>query len=145
MNKLVSKKMLGHSVLIFIIVCITGVILTPFTHNILILATTLIIEYVILLIILFYFYKKYVKPIEKATRTMEKLLKGNYHARIHHPMNGSIGELSLKINALARNLSELKIQEQIQAEQLTTIIENSESGLILVDEKGYIHIVNRKF
>src|SRR5690625_7332552 len=76
---------------------------------------------------------------------MYKLLNGNYHARIHHQMKGTIGELSTKINSLARNLSELTIQEQIQAEQLSTVIENSESGLVLIDEKGYIHIVNRTF
>src|SRR5699024_6665892 len=28
---------------------------------------------------------------------------------------------------------------------LSTVIENSESALVLIDEKGYIHIVNRKF
>ena len=60
-------------------------------------------------------------------------------------MEGTIGEVSSKVNALARNLSELTISEQIQAEQLTTVIENSESGLVLIDEKGYIHVVNRKF
>src|SRR5690625_1205337 len=145
MNRLASKKIIGHCLLIFTIVCLTGVILFPFTKNVFILITVLIIEYVVLLIILFYFYSKYVKPIDKATSTMEKLLKGNYHARIHHQMNGSIGELSLKINELARSLSELKIQEQIQSEQLSTIIENSGNSLVLIDEKGYIHIVNRKF
>ena len=145
MKILVSKKMFGHSLLIFIIVCLTGAILFPFTTNIYVLCTILIIQYIVLLIILFYFYNKYIKPIDKATRTMEKLLKGNYHARIHHQMDGSIGELSIKINELARSLNELKIQEQIQAEQLSTIIENSDNGLILIDEKGYIHIVNRKF
>src|SRR5690625_3291936 len=76
---------------------------------------------------------------------MYKLLNGNYHARIHHQMKGTIGELSTKINSLARNLSELTIQEQIQSEQLSTVIENSESGLVLIDDKGYIHLVNRKF
>jgi len=103
------------------------------------------IELILLISIIAYFFRKYVKPIEKASRTMDKLLKGNYHARVHHQMNGSIGELSTKINSLARNLSELTIQEQIQAEQLSTVIENSESGLVLIDEKGYIHVVNRKF
>jgi len=76
---------------------------------------------------------------------MDKLLKGNYHARIHHPISGTIGELFTKINSLARSLSELSLQEQIQSEQLSTVVENSESGLVLIDEKGYIHIVNRKF
>src|SRR5699024_2606660 len=66
-------------------------------------------------------------------------------ARVNQSLVGTIGELSGKMNALARNLSELTISEQIQAEQLSTIIENSESGLVLIDEKGYIHVVNRKF
>src|SRR5699024_4776079 len=81
----------------------------------------------------------------KTSQTMDKLLEGNFHARVHQQMNGTIGELSQKINVLARNLSKLTIQEQIQAEQLSTLIENSEGGLVLVDEKGYVHMVNRKF
>src|SRR5699024_11371468 len=44
-----------------------------------------------------------------------------------------------------KNVSKLTIQEQIQSEHLSTIIENSESAVVLIDEKGYIHIVNRKF
>src|SRR5690625_5876062 len=60
-------------------------------------------------------------------------------------MKGTLGELSSKVNDLARNLSDLTIQEQIQAEQLSTVIDNSESALVLIDEKGYIHVVIRKF
>src|SRR5690625_7434693 len=111
MKILVSKKMFGHSLLIFIIFYLNGAILYTFTTNIYVLCTILIIQYIILLIILFYFYNKYIKPIDKATRTMEKLLKGNYHARIHHQMNGSIGEFSIKINELARSLNELNMKK----------------------------------
>jgi two-component system, OmpR family, phosphate regulon sensor histidine kinase PhoR len=42
-------------------------------------------------------------------------------------------------------LSDLALNEKIQAEQLTTVIENIQSGLILIDEKGYIHLVNKNF
>src|SRR5699024_4718842 len=56
-----------------------------------------------------------------------------------------MADLSQKINMLARSLSELSIQEDIKAKQLLTVIQNSESGLVLIDEKGYIHLVNRKF
>src|SRR5699024_10015289 len=93
----------------------------------------------------FYIFDKYIKPIDKASETMDKLLKGNYRARIQQPVTGMTGELNQKINALARNLSELTIQEQIQAEQLSTVVDNSESGLVLIDEKGFVHLVNRKF
>src|SRR5690625_1055661 len=145
MKNILSKKIIGYSLLIFLILTITGAILFQVVTNIYVLLAVLVIEFIVLVLILFHFFDKYVKPIEKASETMDKLLKGNYHARIHQPMSGSIGELSTKINSLARNLSELTIQEQIQAEQLSTIIENSESGLVLIDEKGYIHVVNRKF
>src|SRR5699024_11518808 len=37
------------------------------------------------------------------------------------------------------------MHEQLQAEHLSTVIDNTESGLALIDEKGYIHLVNRKF
>src|SRR5699024_8830651 len=145
MKNLLSKKVIRYLLLLFLILAITGAILFQIVTNIYVLLAVLVIEYIVLVLILFYFLDKYVKPIEKASQTMDKLLKGNYHARIHQQMSGSIGELSTKINSLARNLSELTIQEQIQAEQFSTVIENSESGLVLIDEKGYIHVDNRKF
>lgn len=145
MNKFLSKKVIGYSLILFLILIISGAILSQIVTNLYVLLAVLVIEYIVLLLIVFHFFDKYVKPIDKAKETMDKLLKGNYHARIHQPMTGSIGELSTKINSLARSLSELTISEQIQAEQLSTVIENSESGLVLIDEKGYIHVVNRKF
>src|SRR5699024_8680441 len=65
-------------------------------------------------------------------------------ARIRYTANGSIGQLNQKINRLARQLSELAFHEQIQSEQLKTVIDNTVSGLVLIDEKGYIHLVNRR-
>lgn len=145
MKNLLSKKTISYIAAVFFIIALSGVILYPVVTNHYVLLAVLVIEFIILLLLLFTFFDKYVKPIEIASETMDKLLQGNYHSRVHHAMNGTIGELSSKINALARNLSELTIQEQMQSEQLSTIIENSESGLVLIDEKGYIHVVNRKF
>lgn len=145
MKRLMTKKLASYSFIILLVLVLSGAILFQIVSNVFVLLAVLVIEYIILVLFLFYFFDKYVKPIDKASETMDKLLQGNYHARINHQMNGTIGELSTKINSLARNLSELTIQEQIQAEQLSTVIENSESGLVLIDEKGYIHVVNRKF
>src|SRR5699024_1233405 len=102
-------------------------------------------KYIILYIILLYIFDKYIKPIEKTTDTVTELVNGNYRARIHHRTNGSVAVLTSQINTLARKLNELSIHEQIQAEQLSTVINNTESGLVLIDEKGYIHRVNSKF
>jgi len=140
-----SKKIMGYLLIIFIVLSLSGFILAQVVTNIYVLISVLVITFIIFAVMLFHFFDKYIKPIEKASWTMDKLLQGNYYARVNQEMNGTIGELSGKINTLAKNLSKLTIQEQIQAEQLSTIIENSESALVLIDEKGYIHIVNRKF
>ena len=145
MKKILSPKTFSYIAVLFLIVALSGIILFPTVTNYYILLAVLVIEFIILLLIMFFFFDKYIKPIDVASETMDKLLKGNYNARVHHSMDGTIGELSTKINSLARNLSELTMQEQMQSEQLTTVIENSESGLVLIDEKGYIHVVNRKF
>lgn len=145
MKQFISKKTLSYISIVALVILVSGFILFPVVTNFYVLLAVLIIEILIFSIMIFFFFDKYVKPIENSSDTMDKLLQGNYHARVHHAMNGTIGELNMKINSLARNLSELTIQEQIQAEQLSTVIENSESGLVLIDEKGYIHIVNRTF
>lgn len=145
MKQILSKKLIGYSIFILLIIILSAVVLAQVTDNIFVLLSVLVIEYIVFVLMLFHFFDKFIKPINKVSETMDKLLQGNYHARINQQMNGTVGELSVKINSLARNLSELTISEQIQAEQLSTVIENTESGLVLIDEKGYIHVVNRKF
>lgn len=129
----------------FLMVVVTGFVLFPVIDNYIVLLAVLFIQYIVLLVILLHLYDKYIKPVKLASETVEKLVEGNYQARIYQALDGTIGQLSKQINNLARNLSELSFQEQMQAEQLTTVIDNIESGLVMVDEKGYIHLVNRKF
>src|SRR5690625_245648 len=115
MKQLFSKNVISYSVLFFFIVVLSGIVLIQFTTNYLVLFSVLVIEYIVLILVFLYFFEKYVKPLHKVIRTIDKLLQGNYYARINQELNGTIGELSMKINSLARNLSELTIQEQIQA------------------------------
>lgn len=145
LRDLFSKSLLKYVVGIFLLVVFSGAILSLVVTNFIVLISVLLIEYIILTIILLFIYDKYIKPIEKTTDTVTELVDGNYRARIHHRTNGSVGILASQINTLARKLNELSIHEQIQAEQLSTVIDNTESGLVLIDEKGYIHLVNRKF
>lgn len=145
MKALFTKPLLTYVIGILILVICTGLILSQIIDNLIVLIAVLFAEYSILLLILLHVFEKYIKPIKKATNTVSELVKGNYRARIHHGSEGSFGELTFKINSLARNLSELSMQEQMQSEQLSTVLDNTESGLVLIDEKGYIHFVNRKF
>ncbi|GIO27800.1 two-component system histidine kinase PnpS [Ornithinibacillus bavariensis] len=139
------KPFLNLVIIVMITLIVTGIVLSQFTNNLFVLLLVLLTEFVVFMSLLHYIYDKYIKPIEKATVTLDELVKGNFRARMHHPVSGSMASLLMKINSLARSLSEISIHEKIVAEQLTTVIENIQSGLVLIDEKGYIHLVNKKF
>ncbi|MFZ3576325.1 two-component system histidine kinase PnpS [Virgibacillus sp. DJP39] len=145
MRYIFKKPLFPYVIGIFVLVLLTGLVLSQLTSDYIILFSVLFVEFVVLIIMLLHVFDRYMKPIKKVTKTVNELVKGNYRARIHHNSSGSVGELSNKVNILARNLSELTIQEDMHEKQLTTVIDNTESGLVLIDEKGYIHLVNRKF
>jgi two-component system, OmpR family, phosphate regulon sensor histidine kinase PhoR len=139
------KPFFNFAIILVITLAVTGIVLSQFTNNLFVLLLVLLSEFVVFISMLHFMYEKYMRPIEKATTTLEELVKGNFRARMHHPVTGSMATLLMKINALARSLSDLSIHEKMVAEQLTTVIENIQSGLVLIDEKGYIHLINKKF
>lgn len=145
MRYIFTKPLITYVVGILFLVLLTGAVISQLTSDYIILFSVLFVEFIVLILMLLHVFEKYMKPIRKATKTVNELVKGNYRARIHHSSNGSVAELNNKINILARNLSELTIQEEMHEKQLATVIDNTESGLVLIDEKGYIHLVNRKF
>jgi|GEM_PF-1213736 len=145
MKSVFNKSIITYIIGILILVAAVGGILSLVVTNYIVLISALLIMYIILVVIMLQIFHKYIKPIEKTSRIVTELVEGNFRARIHHPANGSIGLLSSKINKLARNLSELSVRGQMKAEQLSTVINNTDNALALIDEKGYIHIVNRKF
>lgn len=145
MRVLFSKPLLSYISGLFILVAATGLILTLLTDEYIILWSVLLVMYIVLLLIMLHVFDKYMKPVKKASKTVDELVKGNYRARIHYTSNGIVAELNDKINILARSLSEFEIQGKMHEKQLSTVVENTQSGLVLIDEKGYIHLVNRKF
>jgi two-component system, OmpR family, phosphate regulon sensor histidine kinase PhoR len=88
---------------------------------------------------------RYTKPIESATNVAIELAKGNYRARTYEDHIDETGMLSASINILARNLQELMKLKESQQDRLTTLIENMGSGLILIDSRGYINLINRPY
>lgn len=129
----------------FIVILIASFVLGQFVTNQVVLITVLLLLYIVYALMLFYLYDKYMKPLQQVRQMINELLDENYRARIHLPPSGQVNELIHLMNTLARQLSERSIQEQMQAEQLSTVIENTQSGLVLIDERGYIHLVNPKF
>src|SRR5690606_24352155 len=146
MKELFQAPLLKYVLIALGVVVFTGVGVFPFIENKVILIIILLTYFVAFLLFLRSFYALYLLPLKKATTTITKMEQGNYRARMHFSTNNEIIEqLMYKINSLARHLSELSIQEKMHSEQLFTLINNSSSGLILIDEKGYIHLVNQQF
>ncbi|MGJ7912797.1 two-component system histidine kinase PnpS [Neobacillus sp. LXY-1] len=88
---------------------------------------------------------RYTKPIEDATNVAIELAKGNYRARTTVGRLDETVMLGTSINMLAENLQELVKSQEIQQDRLTALIENMGAGLILIDSRGYIGLINKGF
>lgn len=145
MRALFKKPLLAYVIGTFVLVVSAGAILSLIVTDYIILIAVLLIMHAVLMVFLLQFSELYIKPIDQTTKVVSKLAEGNYRARIHHRSTGKVSLLNNNINTLARNLSKLSVHEKMQAGQLSTVIDNMGSGIVLIDEKGYIHLVNRKF
>ncbi|MDY0405360.1 ATP-binding protein [Virgibacillus sp. 179-BFC.A HS] len=145
MKALFSASLWKYTVGIFALIMITGTILSSVVDDVVILLCMLLFQAIVLFLMFVFAYDRFIKPLGKVSDTVGELLKGNYRARIYHAFHGEVGELSQKVNALARYLSELSLQEQIQSEQLASVINHTHSGLLFIDERGYIQLVNEEF
>ncbi|GGF06288.1 PAS domain-containing sensor histidine kinase [Halobacillus andaensis] len=120
--------------------------LSNITKNIwLIIGLTLLIGLVAIFFIGYNVFSNYIRPIRSAAGVADELAKGNYKARTYEGHFGEAGQLSRSINILARNLQKMTSSKGMQENQLEAVINNMGSGLILIDEKGYIQLVNRAF
>lgn len=89
--------------------------------------------------------RNYIRPVESATAVAIELAKGNYRARTYEMPPDEIGMLNTSVNILARNLQEMMQAQEVHQNRLTTLIENIESGLLLIDDRGYVIMANRAF
>jgi len=88
---------------------------------------------------------RYAKPIERATNVAYELAKGNYQARTYEDQVGEIGMLNSSLNILARNLQDMRKSHEMQKDRLSALIESIGSGLLLIDGRGYISLINRTY
>lgn len=89
--------------------------------------------------------ERYMKPIESATKVAYELARGNYRARTYEGLGNETEILSTSINVLARTLQDMQKTREIQQDRLKALIENMGTGLILVDSRGYINLINRTY
>ncbi|MFY4774629.1 two-component system histidine kinase PnpS [Metabacillus sp. RGM 3146] len=109
------------------------------------LVTSLGLALIVILLLGVRITSQYTRPIESATKVAIELAKGNYKARTYEDHLDETGMLSQSINVLARNLQDMARAQEMQQDRLQTLIENMGSGLILIDGRGYINLVNRAY
>ena len=88
---------------------------------------------------------RYAKPIKSATNVAIELAKGNYKARTYENQFDETESLSQSLNILARNLQDVTKAHEMEQDRLRTLIENMGSGLVLINERGYINLINRAY
>src|SRR5690625_1421237 len=103
MKSLLSKSLLSYVLSIFLLVFITGCLLSQIVDNYIFLISILIMEFIVMVIILLHIFENYIKPIQVATKTITKLVDGNYWSRFHYKSNGMSAVLGNEINKLARS------------------------------------------
>ncbi|GHH97267.1 two-component system histidine kinase PnpS [Neobacillus kokaensis] len=110
-----------------------------------ILSISLGIALVVILYLGIRITSRYTKPIEEAANVAIELAKGNYRARTSANKLDETEMLGTSINRLAMNLQELVKAQEMQQDRLTVLIENIGTGLILIDSRGYINLINKGY
>ena len=111
----------------------------------LILITGLGVTLIFILILGSTITKRYMRPIEAATMTAIELAQGNYRARTSVTNSLETKMLTTSLNILARNLEEAELSREMHQDRLETLIENIGSGVIFIDNKSYITLINREY
>lgn len=88
---------------------------------------------------------RYTRPIESATKVAVDLANGNYHARTYEDRVDETGILSSSLNKVAKDMQEMVKAQEIQEDRLGTLIESISSGLLLIDSRGYINLINKSY
>jgi two-component system, OmpR family, phosphate regulon sensor histidine kinase PhoR len=88
---------------------------------------------------------RYTKPIEAATKAAIELANGNYRARVESNELNETSMLSTSINVLAQNLQEMSKAQEMQQDRLSALIENMGAGLLLIDSRGFINLINKGY
>jgi two-component system phosphate regulon sensor histidine kinase PhoR len=110
-----------------------------------ILSISLVIALIAIIYLGIRITSRYTKPIESATNVAVELAKGNYRARTTVNRHDETEMLGISINSLAENLQELTKAQEMQQDRLSTLIENMGEGLVLIDSRGYINLINKGF
>ena len=82
------------------------------------------------------------KPINRVINVTKRLQNKDYSARINAAYSGEIGNLNTSVNALAASLQAHVNEIEESEKQLNSIMSNLVSGVVLIDDKGFVDLTN---
>lgn len=82
------------------------------------------------------------KPINRVINVTKRLQNKDYSARINADYSGEIGNLNTSVNALAASLQAHVNEIEESEKQLNSILSNLVSGVVLIDDKGFVDLTN---
>ncbi|WP_413379146.1 two-component system histidine kinase PnpS [Alkalihalobacillus sp. 1P02AB] len=98
---------------------------------------------IVIFLVIYRITSQMIRPIESVTDVANELAKGNFKARTVEGNQDEIGQLTKSVNVLASNLEHITNRHQLQKERMETLIENMGSGLILINMRGDISLINK--
>lgn len=98
-----------------------------------------------IIILVIRYTHQFSKPIEEITQVAIELSNGNYKARNYSENNEITSTLSQAMNVLATNLQEISSQHEMQQDRLNTLIQNIGSGIVLINSRGHVNLVNKTY
>ncbi|WP_158736606.1 two-component system histidine kinase PnpS [Alteribacillus sp. YIM 98480] len=107
------------------------------------LAVSFSIAFIIILSLSYRIANQLTRPIGQVTDVAKQLAKGNFKARTYEGTKDEIGQLTRSINILAYNLDQITRQYQTQQERLEALIDHMGSGLIFINDRGDISLINQ--
>ncbi|MFZ0076486.1 MAG: ATP-binding protein, partial [Exiguobacterium undae] len=111
-----------------------------------VIVLSLITSFCIIFFAVYSSTKRFLRPIAEATEVLYELSHGNYKSRVYElTAPDESRDLGKSINLLARNLENASSGEAMQRARLESLIEYMGAGLMLIDEKGYVLLVNRTY
>lgn len=87
--------------------------------------------------------RRYFDPIDAVTNSLEAALDGDYSKRIFVYEQNETRKLTLATDDILRYMGDMSREYSTNEAWMKTLIENMSAGLILIDEKGYVQILNR--
>lgn len=87
--------------------------------------------------------RKFTRPIEASIEVSNRLIEKDYDSRVHVNASGELQQLAKAINNLAHNLKQQMDEIDENEQQLTAVLENMDSGVMLIQTSGRIMLVNR--